>query len=236
MRIVSVSDTHTFGRRIQVPDGDLLVHAGDLTFRGTEAEVAGELDWFASLPHARKLFVAGNHDWFFDPKMPSDFQGYSLRRSRPVASLLADYPEIAYLQDSGCEIEGLKIWGSPWQPNFQSWAFNFPKTGDAIPLQTWARIPDDTQILVTHGPPNGILDAVSAERNVGDHALADRIQHLRDLRLHIFGHIHEAYGREERVLASGAKVTFVNASSCTKDYRPINPPVVVDFAEHGSIR
>jgi len=230
MRIVSVSDTHTYGRRVPVPDGDLLVHAGDLTFRGTESEVERELDWLGSLPHERKIFVAGNHDWFFDPQMPQDFHGYPLRRSRPVEALLADYPNIVYLQDSGCEFEGWKIWGSPWQPNFQSWAFNFPKAGEAIPLETWARIPSDTQILVTHGPPFGILDAVAPGRNVGDRALYDRIRNLPDLRLHIFGHIHEGYGRDERVLASGAKITFVNASTCTREYRPVNPPVVVDFA------
>lgn len=229
MRIVSVSDTHTYGRRIQVPDGDLLVHAGDLTIRGTEAEVERELGWLGSLPHERKILVAGNHDWFFDPQMPARFHGYSLGRSRPIEAVLAGYPDIVYLQDSGCEVAGLKFWGSPWQPNFQDWAFNFPKTGEAIPREIWARIPNDTDVLVTHGPPRGILDEVAPGRSVGDHVLYERIRELRGLRLHIFGHIHEAYGRAERVLASGATITFVNASSCTKDYRPINPPVVVDF-------
>jgi Icc-related predicted phosphoesterase len=123
----------------------------------------------------------------------------------------------------------LKFWGSPWQPNFQNWAFNFPEAGEAMPREIWARIPNDTDVLVTHGPPRAILDEVAPGRSVGDHVLYERIRELRDLRLHIFGHIHEAYGREERVLASGAGITFVNASSCTKDYRPINPPVVVDF-------
>ena len=219
-----MSDTHTYGRRIAIPDGDVLIHAGDLTFHGDEAEISEALAWLASLPHRHKVFVAGNHGWFFDPNMPSSFRGRRLERHRSVEALLADFPTLTYLQDSAVTIAGFNVWGSPWQPNFYDWAFNFPHGdyGVAAARHTWAAIPDDTHVLITHGPPLGILDTVysqTGDTRAGDRELRDRVCALRELRLHVFGHLHESYGRFEEAAANDRPMrTFVNAAVNTRQY------------------
>jgi Icc-related predicted phosphoesterase len=186
--------------------------------RGTRGELAAFDDWLAQLPHAHKLFVAGNHDWLFE---------------RGAAEARALLRHATYLQDSGAEIGGLHFWGSPWQPWFLSWAFNLPR-GPALRVK-WDLIPLGTDVLITHGPPSGILDRVKpslVSRAVN--ALAGQGEHVgcRDLReasvriaprLHVFGHIHESYGREQN-----GPTTYVNASSCDAAYEPIQPPIVID--------
>jgi hypothetical protein len=126
-----------------------------------------------------------------------------------------------YLQDEAVEIEGLRIWGSPWQPEFLDWAFNLPR-GAAL-REKWDRIPSGTDVLITHGPPQGVLDRVDEGRREGCADLLNAVARVRP-RLHLFGHIHEGYGCLER-----DGTTFVNASICDRAYRPVNPPVVVDL-------
>ena len=145
MKIVCLSDTHNCNQEITVPDGDILIHAGDATIRGTQTEVEDFLAWFSSLPHQHKVFVAGNHDWLFETD------------NRFARLLTANY-KIKYLEDSFTDIEGLKIYGSPWQPRFFDWAFNLNRGGELA--EKWKLIPADIDILITHGPPNGILDEV----------------------------------------------------------------------------
>lgn len=223
MRIVCLSDTHTLGKQIVVPEGDVLIHAGDLTLRGTQAEVKGALTWLAGLPHRMKLFCAGNHDWFFDPNAPRRFRSWSLYRHYAVSQLLAQFPTLTYLQDSSIVINGVRFFGTPWQPAFQGWAFNLPRNGPQL-MERWARIPDDTSVLITHGPPRDILDATPSGEHLGCGQLVERIAHLPKLRLCVFGHIHEGYGTAER-----AGVTYVNASICDVEYRPVHHPIIVDL-------
>lgn len=232
MRIVTLSDTHCQGSDVAVPDGDVLVHAGDHTFRGTQGEVDDALQWLDALPHRHKLLVAGNHDWFFDPDMPTSFRGWSLRRSLPVDELLARYPRLTYLQDSGVDVDGLRFWGSPWQPYYWGWAFNFPQYPSGEPRRAWEKIPADTQVLITHSPPFGILDTneEDPQRPNGCPALRARVNELLGLRLHIFGHIHEGYGQQDVAAPPDSHiVSFINASICTREYRPTNPPIVIDL-------
>jgi Icc-related predicted phosphoesterase len=125
-----------------------------------------------------------------------------------------------YLQDEPVEIEGLKFYGSPWQPWFLDWAFNLER-GESL-RKVWARIPEDTDVLVTHGPPHGILDRTTRGEPVGCEDLRARVEELRTP-LHLFGHIHEGYGTERR-----GQTLFVNASSCTVSYRPLQAPVILD--------
>ena len=131
---------------------------------------------------------------------------------------------VTYLRDSAVTIEGIKLWGSPWQPWFFDWAFNLQR-GPEI-ARKWDLIPDDTQVLVTHGPPQGVLDETSRKppQSVGCEALSERIAALPLLKLHVFGHIHEAYGTRVR---DGC--TFVNASICDVRYSPVNSPVTLDL-------
>ncbi|HMQ04280.1 MAG TPA: metallophosphatase domain-containing protein [Pyrinomonadaceae bacterium] len=214
MRIVCLSDTHNCTSEIAVPDGDLLIHSGDSTITGTVEEVARFNDWFSGLPHKHKIFVAGNHDWLFEKD--------SSRAKRSLD------PSIAYLQDSAVEVEGLKIYGSPWQPRFFDWAFNLNRGYELA--EKWALIPDDIDILITHGPPYGILDLVPRkgwDENTGCEELRKRVEQIAAqgrLKLHVFGHIHCGYGLHEEL-----GVKFVNASTCDEQYKPSQPPMVVDL-------
>jgi Icc-related predicted phosphoesterase len=214
MRIVCLSDTHNCNEQIDVPDGDLLIHSGDATIQGTIEEVKEFLAWFSSLPHKHKIFVAGNHDWLYET-------------NNKFARLLTANFNIIYLQDSSTEIGGLKIYGSPWQPRFFDWAFNLMR-GEEL-AEKWKLIPNDTDILITHGPPNGILDEVPRKywvENTGCEELIKKVEELskQKLKLHIFGHIHCGYGTVEKF-----GVKFVNASNCDEAYEPSNPPIIVDI-------
>jgi len=142
-------------------------------------------------------------------------------------------PDVIYLQDSGCEIEGLRFWGSPWQPWFMDWAFNLPRKGEKLRAK-WNLIPMDTDVLITHGPPYGVLDEVrprmtawgpaeEGSGHLGCEELAIRLAAVRP-RVHVFGHIHDGYGIHKQ-----AGTTYVNASICTEEYRPTNPPIVIDL-------
>jgi calcineurin-like phosphoesterase family protein len=231
MRIVCVSDTHTYGPLIQVPDGDVLVHAGDLTFRGTLDEVHGELAWLASLPHKHKLFIAGNHDFYFDERFQDGhvFRNWVIERPTPIPALLAEYPELTYLQDSSVTLDGVKFYGSPWQPWYYDWAFQF-KNGDRNEAaRKWGEIPLDTDVLITHGPALGILDKAYDRDKLGDEYLRDALNDLTNLKLHVCGHIHESYGIKRLNRGDGTMVPFVNAAINNIDYRPINAPIVVDL-------
>jgi predicted phosphohydrolase len=206
MRIVCLSDTHDLHRELQVPDGDLLLHAGDATMKGTPAQIAAFDRWLGTLPHAHKVVIAGNHDWAFE---------------RTPAAARALIRNARYLEDEETTVDGLRIWGSPWQPWFFDWAFNLER-GPAIAAK-WALIPEGIDVLVTHGPPLGVLDRTSHGDDVGCADLLAAVHRVRP-RLHVFGHIHEGYGTLER---GGTR--FVNASNCTERYRPVQPPIVVDL-------
>jgi len=206
MRIVCLSDTHSLHHHLTVPDGDLLLHAGDATNRGSLAEWDAFARWLAALPHRHKVAIAGNHE-FCCERTPAQARG-CLRG-------------ITYLQDELVEIEGLRIWGSPWQPWFYDWAFNLQR-GPEIAAK-WALIPDGIDVLVTHGPPAGILDLTSDGEAAGCADLRRELARVRPA-LHVFGHIHEAYGEH---VEHGCR--HVNASICTLRYEPRQAPIVVDL-------
>lgn len=207
MRVVCISDTHHQHRSLKVPDGDLLVCAGDFTRRGDRADVVAFDAWLGTLPHAHKVIIAGNHDFAFE--------------TDPAAAR-SWIQHATYLQDSGCVVDGLRVWGSPWQPRFFDWAFNLDR---GAPLRAkWDLIPADTDVLITHGPPFGVLDRTHDGRRVGCEELAKAVARIRP-KLHVFGHIHEDYGMVER-----DGVTYINASSCDLGYRPRQAPIVVDLA------
>lgn len=222
-KIVCLSDTHT-RTNFEIPEGDLIIHSGDATFSGDYKEVYEFAKWYGSLPHQYKIFVAGNHDFGFE-------------KQYDIYSSLIRENGIIYLQDQRTEIERIKIYGSPWQPEFNNWAFNLSRYEGEL-TRKWAMIPDDTQILITHGPPKGILDRTAGyeimtpsgmddivpPENVGCWDLRERVRRLKDLRLHAFGHIHHSYGIEK---IEG--VIFANSSICNEQYKPLNPPIVIDW-------
>ncbi|WP_404367193.1 metallophosphatase domain-containing protein [Marinobacter sp.] len=209
MKIVCISDTHGMHRQVSVPGGDLLIHAGDCLGVGSLEELEDLNEWLGSLPHRHKILVAGNHDWCLQDE-PDEAQ-------KLVTAA-------AYLRDSGVMINGLRFWGSPWTPVFHDWAFNL-KRGQPL-AERWALIPAETDVLITHGPPAGILDGVMTgihEQSVGCEELRKAVDHLQP-RLHVFGHIHEGHGQHEQ-----DGTLFVNASTCLASFKPLNPPVVIEI-------
>ena len=209
VRIICLSDTHGLHNSVPVPKGDILLFAGDLCGPGNLWEVKRFGTWLRNLPHPHKIVIAGNHDWAFE------------QDRNKAAEALGE--GIIYLQDSSVEVEGLKIYGSPWQPEFCNWAFNL-KRGPQLE-EIWSRIPQDTDILITHGPPYGILDKTYDGRSVGCQDLSARLAQLPKLKAHIFGHIHEAYGREVK---DGC--VYLNASICDLEQREaVNPPWLLEL-------
>jgi Icc-related predicted phosphoesterase len=206
MRIVCLSDTHGLHKQVAVPDGDLLLHAGDVSRRGGLAEVIEFNRWLGTLPHPHKVLIAGNHDFLFE------------QEPALAASLITN---AIYLNDSGVEIGGIRIWGSPISPEYHNWAFN--RQRGAIIRRHWNLIPAGTDILITHGPPLGVLDLARDGQATGCSDLLEVVEKIGP-KLHLFGHIHEAYGQLQR---GGTR--FVNASSLNANYEPVNPAVVFDW-------
>lgn len=226
MRIICLSDTHSFNERVGVlagddpepfgviPDGDVLIHAGDLTDTGKPNEIFDAYAWLSKMPHERIIVTPGNHDFGFE-KIPE------LRRV-----LDGKFKRVQTLIDEETMIGNMRVWGSPWQPWFHDWAYNFlpGPAGERQAKDKWDEIPDDTSILVVHGPAYNILDRTLRGRYVGCPALRQRIDQLDMLRLFVCGHVHEAHGTQ--LVGS---VLHVNASICDQLYDPVQKPVVVDW-------
>lgn len=230
VRFVCVSDTHNSiaQMRHKIPPGDVLIHAGDFTRRGLVAEVV-EFDLFmAQLPHRYKLVIAGNHELSFDPATTGyweDFVVGNFAHSTPqdkARHAKRFLTHCTYLEDSQAIVYGIKVYGSPWQPCYHNWAFNLVR-GQPL-LDFWNRIPDDTDVLVTHTPPVGHGDLCIYNRHVGCVELLSVVQRRVRPRYHVFGHIHEAYG-----VTTDGQTTFINASICDVKYRPVNAPVLFDL-------
>lgn len=232
MKIVTISDTHGKHKKIEIPEGDVLIHAGDVSGRGHIKEVASFIGWYGNLPHKYKILIAGNHDFGFENK------------DRFILERICKDSGIIYLNDSGCDIEGVNIWGSPIQPEFFSWAFNRSRTvrdsktveaqvkGHTYIGDHWDLIPKNTDILITHGPPYGILDQVKTlgSYNIGKHVGCEILkQKVEDIKpkLHIFGHIHEGRGV---FIDKFENITYANASVLDERYEPyLLKPFVFDW-------
>lgn len=215
MLITTISDTHGLHNHIP-PDwlegGDVLVHAGDVSGRGSLKEVEAFLEWFNELPYTHKIFIAGNHDFWFEKV--STFAVNEMLQEK--------YPNIIYLNDSGVEIDGFKFWGSPVQPWFYDWAFN--RMGTDI-CRHWDMIPLDTDVLITHGPMKGYLDMTLRGVSTGCPYLLEKSAEMTNLKLFVCGHIHESYGKFE--FPDGG--VFVNASTLNFNYNVQNKPIVVEI-------
>lgn len=214
MKITCISDTHNKHNHIPtkyLAGGDCLIHSGDVSGRGSRYEVEEFLKWFNELPYTHKILISGNHDFFFEEASKEE-----------VDETMSKYPNIIYLNDSGVEIEGFKIWGSPVQPWFYNWAFN--RKGTDI-CKHWDLIPLDTNILITHGPAKGYLDMTLNGDVTGCPYLLDKISELKNLKLFVHGHIHEAYGRVD--FPDGG--IFLNASVLDARYVMKNIPHEIEL-------
>jgi Icc-related predicted phosphoesterase len=213
MRIVILSDTHMRHEDIEVPDGDVLFHAGDFTNDGEVWSMSGALNWFRHLPHKRKICVAGNHDWVAerDPQYMLDTLG----------------SDVDYLDGTGTELNGLYVWGSPIQPEAFDWAFNRSKLFRST---YWDKnLPAQTDILLTHCPPRGILDMNHRGEYLGDKHLRRNVDRVKP-KLHIFGHIHEDRGAKD---VDGT--LFVNAAVLDVALQPTHKCWVFDYTSDGLV-
>ena len=219
MKLILISDTHTMHEELVLPKGDILIHAGDFTGRGKPHEVEDFFGWLKRQAKEFKhiVFIAGNHDMSFEYK------------STWTVNMLKSLPSnVHYLEDSSVTIDGIKFYGSPWQPEFFNWAFNLRRGRELE--EKWSMIPYDTDVLITHGPPMNILDYTQKDMwNVGCLDLYNKVLNIKP-KLHVFGHIHEGYGIKEH-----EGITFVNASSATLRYEMKNKPIEIEYSKEKGI-
>ncbi len=206
MRFVLIADTHGAHYDVDIPDGDVLIHAGDIL---GDSLYMGQLrhinSWLEAHPHKLKIVVPGNHDGLFQSHLQL------VREELWSATILKD-EELVY--------EGVNIYGSPWTPTFLDWYFMLDERRLEL---AFSLIPDDTDILITHGPPRGILDVNSDGEKCGSFALTETVKRVRP-ELNVFGHIHESYGRIEH-----DGITYVNASVLDENYIACREPIIWDL-------
>jgi len=225
MKILCISDTHTKHNKIPkewlVP-ADIIIHAGDISNIGDVQDTENFCKWFSSLDqYEHKIFIAGNHDFNFETE---DF------RYLETMNIVKSYKNITYLCDEELILynsednnQPIKIYGSPWQPEFHNWAFNLPK-GKKL-REKWDKIPLDTDILITHGPVHGLLDMAPDGNFCGCEELLDVVTtKLTDLKYHICGHIHCGHG-----VAYKNNIQFVNASTLNERYEVQYKPIIIEI-------
>lgn len=212
--ICCISDTHGHHNDLDLTKypADVLIHAGDWTKGRDIAFVETEefLSWLEDQPFKHKLLIAGNHELTVE------------RHNKFFYELLESYPSITYLQDTSVTIDGINFYGSPYSNEFYNWAFMESEVGLS---KVWAKIPEDTDVLITHGPAYCTHDLVNntygRDPHVGSQSLYNRKKMLSNLKLHVSGHIHEAAGQ------SGQKPINVCASVLNDKYQLVNNPIVV---------
>lgn len=196
MKILHISDTHGAHRRLgELPAADVVIHSGDFTMTGSEAEAIDFLNWFCNLPYAHKIFICGNHD--------ACLYG---------ASINGLDRNVHYLCNSGVEIDGMKFYGVPM---FMADCVTERQN------RNYAAIPDETDVLVTHMPPYGILDFDDNVHN-GSKELLQRVAAVSP-RLHLFGHIHRQHGTTD-----GGRTRFSNGAMMNVDYTDLRMPNVIE--------
>jgi predicted phosphodiesterase len=222
-KITFISDTHTKHRMIKLKGGDILIHAGDISSMGYAHEVRDFCEWFNNqYQYDYKIFIAGNHDWGFQTK------------SIEFKDIVSEYKNIIYLQDNYIDIgdfpdDQIRIYGSPWQPEFCNWAFNLPRNSQEL-KDKWDNIPTDIDILITHGPAFGHLDRViGMNDNLGCELLEKRIKLVKP-RIHVCGHIHSGRGYK-----FDGDTNYINASVLDERYNFSFEPIDIEWDKENNI-
>lgn len=209
-RITFISDTHGKHNQLNLIGGDILIHCGDISPNGKKHMIEDFCKWFSKTDYTNKIFIAGNHDWLFqtDPNIYKE---------------IVNLYDIHYLFDSHIEIDGIKIYGSPWQPEFCNWAFNLSRNGQDLET-VWNKIPVDVDLLITHGPSYGHLDTVTGRsENLGCEILRSKIDEVKP-KIHVCGHIHTGYGYK----FNGYTHMF-NASVLNEQYIYVQKPITIEW-------
>lgn len=219
MKIAFVSDMHGYHNSVIIPEVDCIISCGDSTLTGEIWEMKNFLIWLSAQKATNKIFINGNHE-------------VQVERLNLMQSLVKEVDDsLIYLEDESVTVEGLKFWGSPKTPEFFSWAYMYNRAdGD----RQWMDIPVNTDILITHGPPYGVLDDVKPVRGYQDNhagcsALLEKVREIKPV-IHAFGHIHSWSGYKQL-----DKTLFINASICTESYKATNPPIVVILNENKEV-
>jgi predicted phosphodiesterase len=221
-RIVCISDTHGKHRDVHLPPGDILIHGGDFTKSGEPGTILDLSKYFQESGFEEVIVIPGNHDmtlhpefyeekWqrFHDKKFDCDLAQDSVKR----CTYLVDSPHTTK--------DGIEVYGSPWSPEFYDWAFNLPR---GAPIrEVWNKIPEPTDVLITHGPPLGRGDLTPHSGRAGCYDLLVAVQERIKPRVHIFGHIHEGAGA-----TFDGQVLYINASNLNVKYQAVNHPIVID--------
>ena len=213
MRVTAISDLH--GQLPELLGGDLLIVAGDITARDEVSEYIEFGIWLGAQNYRRKILIAGNHD--------NQLVGWENSAMK----------DVDYVCDSETIFEGLKIWGSPWTLTFPGMnpdckAFTLDTEEELS--EKWAMIPHDVDILITHMPPYFVGDKLKGGRHVGSRGLYAWLLYAGRPRLHVFGHIHEGYGKHEVFNAHDDKMVLsINASIMNERYEPVNAPITVEI-------
>lgn len=202
MKVIALSDTHMQHEKLVVPEGDVIIHAGDMLNYGNVEELVWFSKWWNKLDFKYKLIVPGNHDWVF-------------QKDEQCARELLAGTEV--LIDQEVDVEGLVMYGTPWQPMFNEWAFNLP---DHIRASKFQSIPE-CDVLVCHAPPFGFCDVLPRGEHVGDREMVKVLPRVR--KAVVCGHIHHGRGVEE----VDEKLTVWNVAICDEGYRPVGNPVEI---------
>ncbi|OQR96432.1 calcineurin-like phosphoesterase [Thraustotheca clavata] len=224
MRVVCISDTHNKHYQLEVPDGDILIHAGDFTSCGTHNEIRNFTEWLGRLPHRHKLVIAGNHELTLDTKWYKEAgkNFHPMNQDSEIAKQLLQ--NCTYLENQAIEIDGVHFYGSPYSPIIPSNPMAFSTLAGSHAKAIWNQIPENTDVLITHSPPHGILDINVRGYHCGDEDLLEIIQSRVRPKYHIFGHIHECYGSK-----TIDTTTFINAASLSQRRKCENKPIVFDI-------
>ena len=233
MKIVAISDTHTKHKKVTIPECDVLIHAGDFTWKGTYWEIFRFMKWFAKQPAKHKIVIAGNHELTLDATKPGKFSQHNWDTMRSYAD-----ENVHYLEDSEVVIDGVKFYGTPWTPFFHDWAFNgsdglTQPDGTRKLVDVYSKIPEDTNVLICHGPTYDFVDKATDDNRCGSVEMRKILEtdKLALLRLYISGHIHESRGHD---IGCGG-VHFCNVSTLGRDYETATPPVIIDLDENGQV-
>lgn len=231
MKIVAIADTHGRHEQIDLPDGDVLVHAGDFTRQGAPEEVREFADWLGDQPHEHQVVVAGNHETCLEPD--SELSDHDPEYRDEAIEILEDVA--IYLENGSVMIDGVTFFGSPNTPTFEGWAFE--RDEDELEV-IYEDIPQSTDVLVTHTPLYGVLDRVAGSfetkrignllvnqthKNVGSVALHKSVEQIEPA-VHLFGHIHPQYGTKET-----AGTRFYNVALVDNNFEIKNDPVVIEL-------
>lgn len=220
MIIDCISDLH--GEQPRLTGGDLLIIAGDLTTDDSIKAWMNFFPWLKRQDYKKKVIIGGNHDNFLT----------SCAVTEDIRNMKMEIHDndFEYLCDSGCEYEGMKIWGSPWQLKFRGQnphAMAFSVDDEDQLSEYWEKIPEGTDIVITHSPPFSILDTTEVYRKkfrVGSPTLLSRVKVIKP-KLHVFGHIHGCGGSKFELDGT----TYVNAAVMNDIYMPVHKPVRIEL-------